>query len=162
MQENARVATAEDIETLSALATEAIAEQADSRGGWVWSRREARGEPFAGGFEQALQDPAQQVWVGQIDEAAVGYCVAGLDKLRTGETLGVISDLYVTEPAREVAVGERLIEAVLAWCEGHDCVGVDALALPGNRATKNFFESFGFKARMLTVHRPLTDRSASA
>ena len=29
------------------------------------------------------------------------------------------------------------------------------LALPGDRATKNFFESFGLKARLLTVHAPL-------
>jgi hypothetical protein len=38
---------------------------------------------------------------------------------------------------------------------GGGCVGIDALALPGNRQTKNFFESFGFTARAIVVHRRL-------
>ena len=33
------------------------------------------------------------------------------------------------------------------------CIGIDSRALPGDRETKNFFESFGLKARLLTVHR---------
>ena len=35
------------------------------------------------------------------------------------------------------------------------CIGADALALPGNRATKNFFEQNGFVARSIVMHRPL-------
>ena len=158
MQETARPATTADLAVLEELATAAIAEQVDSRGGWLWSRRETRGEPFAEAFRQALENPRQGIWMGEIDGAAIGYCVAGIDTLRTGEVLGVISDLYVAPAAREVSVGEKLIAEALAWCEQHDCVGVDALALPGNRSTKNFFESFGFKARLLTVHRPLKNQ----
>jgi hypothetical protein len=30
---------------------------------------------------------------------------------------------------------------------------VDGIALPGDRQAKNFYESAGFKARMLTMHR---------
>ena len=33
--------------------------------------------------------------------------------------------------------------------------GVDATALPGDRLTKNFFESNGFTARLLIMHRRL-------
>jgi hypothetical protein len=47
------------------------------------------------------------------------------------------------------------MEAVLAWCDERGCFGVDALALPGNRETKNFFESFGLVARAIVVHRRL-------
>ena len=36
-----------------------------------------------------------------------------------------------------------------------DAVGIDALALPGDRETKNFFETFGLKARAIVVHRSL-------
>ena len=46
---------------------------------------------------------------------------------------------------------------VLDWCRAAGCVGVDSLALPGNRHTKNFFETFGFKARALVVHRSLVE-----
>ena len=36
------------------------------------------------------------------------------------------------------------------------CFGVDSLALPGDRHTKNFFESFGLVARAIIVHRSLS------
>jgi hypothetical protein len=32
------------------------------------------------------------------------------------------------------------------------CVGVDAFALPGHRAAKNFFEESGFSARAIVMH----------
>jgi len=44
---------------------------------------------------------------------------------------------------------------VLDWCRAHDCRGIDAAALPGNRALKNFFERFGLTARAIVVHRAL-------
>ena len=49
---------------------------------------------------------------------------------------------------------------ILTWCRARDCRGIDAIALPGNRATKNFFEASGFTARMLVMHhrtRPAAD-----
>ena len=47
------------------------------------------------------------------------------------------------------------MDAVLAWARERGCIGIDSLALPGNRDTKNFFETFGFTARLLVVHRKL-------
>ena len=47
------------------------------------------------------------------------------------------------------------MDDLVAWCRDRGCVGVDSLALPGDRATKNFFESFGLVARAIVVHRPL-------
>ncbi len=102
-----------------------------------------------------MSDPDQQLWVGTIDGTAIGYATAAIEVLQTGELLGRVLDLYVTLGAREVAVGEALISQVLIWCGEHNCVGIDALALPGNRATKNFFETFGFTARLLVLHRKL-------
>lgn len=40
-------------------------------------------------------------------------------------------------------------------------IGVDSLALPGDRGTKNFFESFGLKARAIVVHRAIGPAAAS-
>jgi hypothetical protein len=48
-----------------------------------------------------------------------------------------------------------LVEAAVSWLEGQGAVGVDGTALPGDRQAKNFFESAGFKARVLTMYRPL-------
>jgi hypothetical protein len=47
------------------------------------------------------------------------------------------------------------MEALVAWCGIAGCFGVDSLALPGDRHTKNFFESFGLVARAIVVHRKL-------
>ena len=90
-----------------------------------------------------------------IDDTPVGYAASKVELLRSGETLGRISDIWVDPEARSVGVGESLIAAVVSWCTERNCIGIDSMALPGNRATKNFFETFGFKARLLIVHKPL-------
>ncbi len=45
-----------------------------------------------------------------------------------------------------MSVGEGLLEQLVAWCREQGCVGIDAFALPGHRAAKNFFETAGFTA----------------
>jgi GNAT superfamily N-acetyltransferase len=153
--EAARPATEADVARLAELAAEAVAEQVAARGGPVWSLREARAIPAEASLREDLADVSRLVLAGTIDDAVVGYAVARVDLLRDGRPLGVLTDVYVEPGARAVGVGEQLVEAVLAWCAERGCVGVDGLALPGNRETKNFFETFGFTARALVVHRPL-------
>jgi GNAT superfamily N-acetyltransferase len=155
--EAARPATEHDLDRLAELTAEAVAEQSEARGGSIWWRREARQVPARSSLAAALADPDQLVLAGTIDEAVIGYAVVSLEVLADGATLGVVSDIYVEPEARAVGVGEALIDRVLTWCTSAGCVGVDALALPGNRHTKNFFETFGFKARALIVHRPLVE-----
>ncbi len=155
MSEGARPAVLADLDAIAELLEEGVTEQQDARGGPLWSRRETRSRPYRMSVEQAYHDPDQQLWAGTIDDIVVGYAACGLEVLRTGELLGVVTDLFVIEGARAVGVGEALMDLVVPWCEERECVGIDALALPGNRHTKNFFETFGFKARLLTVHRPL-------
>ena len=155
MIEAARPATAADVPRLAELAAAAVAEQVDGRGGSVWSVREAREVPASPSLAAEVDDPSVLVLAGTIDDAVVGYAAVRTEALRDGRTLGVITDVYVEPEARAVGVGERLLDAVLAWCSEQGCSGVDALALPGNRETKNFFETFEFTARALVVHRSL-------
>jgi len=102
-----------------------------------------------------MSSPDEEVWVGTLDSAILSYARAKVEVLRTGEYLGLVTDIYVTPEARSVGLGEALINVIIAWCSERKCVGIDSMALPGNRETKNFFETFGFKARLLTVHRSL-------
>jgi ribosomal protein S18 acetylase RimI-like enzyme len=95
------------------------------------------------------------VLAGTIDETVIGYAVGRTETLRDGSTLGVITDLYVDEGARAVGVGEAMMGSLLEWFRARGCAGVDATALPGNRATKNFFEESGFTARLLVMHHRL-------
>jgi ribosomal protein S18 acetylase RimI-like enzyme len=153
--EAARPATGEDVGRLAQLVGEAVAEQAEGRGGFIWARREARATPAEDSLALLVEDPGALVLAGTIDGCIVGYAVAVTEQLRTGDRLGIVTDVYVEQGAREVGVGEALLDQVVAWCEAAGCVGIDALALPGNRQTKNFFESFGFTARAIVVHRRL-------
>lgn len=157
--EGARPALPADLATLASLAEEAVTEQREQRGGAIWAQRETRALPALSSLASALDDPGQRVLAGTIDDVVVGYGVARLDPLRGGQMLGVITDLYVDPGARGVGVGEAMIEDLVEWCRRHQCQGVDALALPGNRETKNFFETFGFTARAIVVHHSLVDTS---
>ena len=93
--------------------------------------------------------------VGEIDGAVVGYARARLDRLSTGDLHADLTDLYVEPDAREVGVGEALLDAVIGWATAQGCTGIDSVALPGMRDTKNFFESAGMVARAIVVHRKL-------
>lgn len=156
MNEAARRATADDEAALRRLADEVVAELTPQRGGHVWSRREARPAPPGDSVVAALDDPTRLVVVGTIDRIVVGYGVVHREELRDGRRIGVVEDLFVEVGARGVGVGEAIMDLLVAWCVEHGCVGVDALALPGNRAAKNFFERFGLTARAIVVHRDLT------
>lgn len=153
--EAVRPATVDDLDHLTALFERAAAEMAPARGGAVFVAREARPQPVIESFRAALAADDHGVWVGTIDEWPVGYSVAHIEDLRDGTILGVIEDLFVEVGAREVGVGEAMIEVMLGWFEDRGCAGIDAMALPGDRLTKNFFETAGFSARLLVMHHRL-------
>jgi GNAT superfamily N-acetyltransferase len=140
---------------LAELARAAIEELRPTKGGELWARREARAEPVEESLAADLADDGTLVLAGTIDDAVVGYAVATTETLHDGSLLARVSDLYAEPEAREVGVGEVLLETVVKWASERRCVGIDSLVLPGNRETKNFFESFGLVARAIVVHRPL-------
>lgn len=156
MEESARFAEPSDLDAIVTLAEAALDELTPTKGGAVWVRREARPQPVAPSIEEALADPDHTVVVGQLDQAVVGYAIARVEHLRDRSTLAVLDDLYVDADARSLGVGELMMNEVIDWATARGCIGIDSLALPGNRATKNFFESFGLVARAIIVHRPFT------
>ena len=160
MDEACRPATAADVPRLAELNRAVIEELAPMRGGAVWKAREARQEPIEDRLEELLDDPQARVLVATIDGTVVGYAVAHLEQLADGSVLGVIVDIFVEEGARQVGLGELMINDLMAWCEERKCLGMDAMALPGHRATKNFFEESGFTARNLVMHHRFEDREA--
>ena len=99
--------------------------------------------------------PGTRTFVGSIDDVVVGYADVSVETLSDGSLLGVIRDLAVLLGARGVGVGEAILDQVIEYCRGQGCRGIDSVALPGTRETKNFFETFGFTARLLVVHSSL-------
>jgi ribosomal protein S18 acetylase RimI-like enzyme len=158
VHEAARRATTDDLDRIAVLAQHLHDELAPMRGGALWSAREARPGPYRETFATLLDRDDACVIVGTIDGYVVGIGVVELERLRTGDTLGRVTELYVEPEARDVGVGETIAVEVVAYCDAHDCAGIDALALPGHRAAKNFFERSGFTARAIVMHRPRGDR----
>jgi GNAT superfamily N-acetyltransferase len=147
--EAARAATREDRAAIEELHAAATAELQPQRGGAIWARQTDRD---AG---PALDDAGVAAWVGTIDDEVVGYAIARLDELTDGGCLAVLTDVYVLPEARAVGIGEALLDAVIAWATEAGAVGIDSVALPGMRESKNFFETAGLVARAITVHRSL-------
>lgn len=154
--ESVRRADDGDLARICELARHARAELADQRGGVLLREREARAEPVEAALRELVGSPDGAVFAGLLDDAVVGYALVHVEPLGDGRALAVCDELYVEPDARTVAVGESLAAAVVAFARARGCIGVDAYALPGNRATKNFFEAHGFRARLLVMHRPLT------
>jgi len=158
--EAARVATVADLPDLVALAGACVAELGPTRGGRLWEARDFRARPYESSLRADLHDEQVFVAVGTFDGAVLGYIVVRTEALRGGGVLARTTDLYVEPEARGVGIGEAMMDLVLAWCRDRSCTGIDAGALPGNRATKNFFERFGLVARAIVVHRSLEHEPA--
>lgn len=158
--DGARLAIADDVPRLAELCRTALAELAPTRGGGVFVVREARAEPLEGSLGDALADPRSCVVAGTYDGQVIGYGVGRLEDLRDGSRLGVVEDIFVEEEGRGVGVGAAIMHELLAWFRTNGCRGVDALALPGNRATKNFFEGSGFSARLIVMHHTVRESDA--
>jgi GNAT superfamily N-acetyltransferase len=153
--EGARPATLADVSRLVVLARQAADELTPMRGGALWSARDARAEPLDDAFPELLDRDDTCVVAGTIDEVVIGFGVGRLERLRDGRLLGIIDELFVEPEARSIGVGDAVVEVLLQFFNARGCIGADALALPGNRATKNFFEQHGFVARSLVMHRNL-------
>ncbi|NLD78560.1 MAG: GNAT family N-acetyltransferase [Acidimicrobiales bacterium] len=161
--ESARRAEAADLTEVVALAREGQAELRLNRGGAIWSVREARREPIDDDLMGALAgEPGRFIVVGLIDATIVGFGAMHLETLHDHDVLAVVTDLYVVKEARGVGVGEAMMDLLLDHAGDAGAVGIDALALPGDRATKNFFERFGLTARAILVHRSLRSPEAAS
>lgn len=151
--EDSRPAGIDDLPRIAQLARAMHAELRTMKGGELWTEREARPEPLEDSYATLLGHDDALLVVGTIDGSIIGFGAAVIERLRSGAALGVITDLFVEPEARSVGVGEAMASQLVAFCERHDCVGVDAFALPGHRAAKNFFEESGFTARGIVMHR---------
>ena len=148
--ESARPALATDAARLAELGRMARAELRTERGGSVLLARElARPDALTPAID------GHRTWVGTLDDVVLGYLVARVEAIAEGGRLGVIDEIYVEPGGRQVGLGEAMLDLALAWFADEGCAGVDAYALPGMRDTKNFFELFGFTARLLVVHHRL-------
>ena len=155
--EQVRTATRDDLDRVAELVAGSLAARAAWRGA-----AESRPDDAAGPHPEATVRALTPYLAGG-DRTAL---VATLDGWVAGAALcrasgdgparrGVLEVCFVEEGAREVGLGHLLLDAALAWFRSVGCTGVDGTAHPGDRSAKSFYETAGFKARLLVMHLPL-------
>ncbi len=149
-----RPVTADDLDALRVLVLEATRELRAQRGGSFLVDAIDRPTRDEAAMLAHVHDADRAAWVATIDDVAVGYAYASL-RATTTTRIVMIDELFTTPEARAIGVGERLVDEVSAWAIVNEASGVSAVALPGARETKNFFEGMGMKARSIVVHRDL-------
>lgn len=156
--EEVRVATEDDLADLVRLAELARTELGEERGGPMWQLLHGRPDPLPATLTADLTEAASDagvVLLGVYADAPAGYAAAHREQLGDGTAIAVVSDVYVEAGFRGVGLGDALMTELIAWATAHGCRGIDALALPGMRHSKNFFERFGLVARAILVHKDL-------
>jgi GNAT superfamily N-acetyltransferase len=149
--ELARPARGEDRPACGRLLDEVLAGARSMRGGPALA-----GQATSEILLTRWSDAGAQLFVGEFDGVVVGLLgVTTSMQAADGPARGVIECCYVEGGARGVGVGSALMHAGVAWCRDRGCREVDAVALPGDRATKQRLEAEGFTARLLTLSRRL-------
>ena len=156
--ETARPARDDDLPACLELLTLALTDARSVRGGPALVGDVTPAELLARWVQAttAATAPDTTLYVGEFHQAVVGLAAATVAvRAHASERTGRIECCYVEEQARGVGVGTALMDSMVAWCSRQGCRDVDALALPGDRLSKQRFEGAGFSARLLVLSRPL-------
>lgn len=155
--EQVRQASSDDLVRIGELVLDFAIDRAGRRGADLTRADDGGGVlPDSTGTSLALYvtHPSQLALVGTLDDWVAAVALCRVDD-GGGERRGVLDVCFVDPGAREVGLGHLLLERSLEWFAGQRCLGVDGTALPGDRMAKSFFESAGFKARLLVMHLPI-------
>ena len=155
--EQVRQASTHDIDRIGELVADFAVDRALHRGADLLRPTDGGGvwlDPSGASLAAYMAHPTRMALVGTLDDwvAAVVLCRVDAD---AGGCRGVLDVCFVEPGAREVGLGHLLLEQSLAWFTAQGCTGVDGTAFPGDRMAKSFFESAGFKARLLVMHLPI-------
>ena len=151
MREEVRPLQAADTADVAALERQAREEATRFRGADVL----LAGHGSAGDWA-AMVDGPDVVWVGTIDDLVVGYLHLAVRPDAGGHgDVASVQQVYVHPEARELGLGDTLLETAMAHGREIGCVAIEAVALPGDRDTKNLYERAGVTARLLVMRRRL-------
>ncbi len=143
-----RLATADDIEALDWLQSLARDGLTDARGGAL-----LLGEsPAIVDWSAELDDDNVIVLVGTLLDVVLSFMVM---ELRAEIDRGCITNAFVEEGARELGLGDTMVEHAKRAVRAAGLTGIEAVALPGDRNTKNLYERAGMTARKITVYKAL-------
>lgn len=154
MNVTSRDATADDLDDLIRLYRLLEAEQAALRP--MWPLADGLDEPVDEALGEVLGDPESVLLIGALDDVPLGFLWARPEPLLAqakGERVGTVRLIFTEPEARGVGIGEAMMQRALDALRGAGLRYLDARVSPGHRFAKNFFESNGFKARLIIMHR---------
>jgi len=154
MNVSARVATVGDLPDLLHMYRLLAAEMVPLEGTWPTATGLPAPEDEA--FTDLMASGDSTVLIGEMDGTALGFLIGAREALppqARGARIGSVRYIFTEPGAREIGVGEAMLEAYLALERDDGIALFDAHVAPGHRLTKNFFESKGFSARSIVMHR---------
>jgi GNAT superfamily N-acetyltransferase len=104
----------------------------------------------------------QQIPLAVSRSWVAGWGSTVFGSLTAGEiTPGIwhISLVFVEQEAREMGIGDALVQHVLSQISQANGIWISAQAQPGDRSLKNLFERHGLVAQTITVGKSLIDPS---
>ena len=114
-------------------------------------------EPVRGGAALLAEQPATswgdaigRAWVGLLDGVVLGYL-----ELRIAGHNATVHQVYVHPEARELGLGDGLLDAAMCHAKIAGCTVLEGTALPGDRETKNLYERAGVVARKIVLSKRL-------
>ena len=146
MNVTSRPATNDDLPELTRLYRLNESEQAALRPLW----------PIADGIDEPIEASFKGILADEESILPLGFLWARPEDLLAqadGHQVGVIRLIFTEEDARGVGIGDAMVGAALEWLRSRGLRYFDARVSPGHRHAKNFFESNGFKARLIFMHR---------
>lgn len=149
---SARFATNEDVDLVTGLYSELEAEMIPLHP--MWPKADGLTQPVEESLATLIQDGDVVVVIGEIDNVGFGFMIGFTELLlpHVNEQIGAIRFVFTHLEAREVGVGEAMLDKMLTELRSRGIVRFDAHVLPGHRLVKNFFESGGFSARSIVMH----------
>ena len=125
---------------------EARAGLAEQRGGEAWLAEHA---PLS-----TITDWTD-TWVGTIDGVIVGFLFGSSREDGLRGRVFTVDRVFVRTEARELGFGDALVAAAMQAATSGGCRYFEAVALPGDRETKNLYERAAVTARSIVVSRRL-------
>ena len=122
----------------------------------IWPFADGLDEPVEASLTFLVREDGATAVVGEIDGVTVGFLIAVEEPLlepMSDRRIGVVRFIFTDHEARGVGVGAAMLDAAMERLEERGIDLFDARVSPGHRLAKNFFESNGFKARSITMHR---------
>lgn len=141
---------------------QAVAEVMDKRGGEVLLDISPNSEDTYDTFSAFLESESHALIVGLFEDAIVGYGHLEFSMTNSNKKMASLKEIFVLKDARSVGVGECMMDFITDIAVKNASSGIDSFALPGDRETKNFFESQGMVARLINVYRSLDSGNDSS